>query len=300
MIDMSQLPREIKDKLELRSATDPTFFRATEEDYTEVLFETLNSRGQVDSKHSFIASVSGQQGSGKSLGSIAMCKVLDPNFSVDNIFFDYNELVYQRSKLKPGTAVLVDEQSESYGVDSNRVNIILTALKEQLRKKSIHFIFCSPVLKPESASSMYLIETMFLDYEEKECYAAFKTREGLTLGYVRIPHPSLVGVSKEFLDAYEAKKDEHLELLTGNKSADEIEDRANVIINMPLFKSAEKVYIDKMGYMPISMLHQIINKLFPEFKSSIIVSEIASRIKFNKEVSGEWKIPLSGKKKSDF
>lgn len=104
--------------------------------------------------------------SGKSYLSMASCAVLDKKFSVDNIFFDYNDLVYARRKLKPNTAVLVDEQSESYGVDSHRVNIILSALKEQLRKKSIHFFFCSPTLKPEYETSMYVIETMFIDYEE--------------------------------------------------------------------------------------------------------------------------------------
>jgi len=279
--------------------TEQTFYRAVEEDYTDVLFETLNSRSQVDSKHSFISSIFGVQGTGKSYGAISICKTLDPNFSVDNIFFDYNDLIYKKNMLKPGMAVLVDEQSESFGIDSNRVNIILTALKEQLRKKSIHFVFCAPVLKSEAVSSMYIFETMFLDYETNESYMAYKTRDLLTLGFVRIPHPmsEKIGLSQEFMDAYEAKKDEHLEILTGNKQYDEVEERVQNIMKTDLFQAAEKVYVARMGYIPMSMIFQIINKLFPEFKSSIIVGELAQRIKLNKELSGEWEMSGVVKKK---
>jgi hypothetical protein len=197
-------------------------------------------------------------------------------------------------------AVLVDEQSDAFGMDSHRVNIILSALKEQLRKKSIHFVFCSPTLKSEYESSMYVLETMFLDFETQECYAAYKTRELLTLGYVRVPSPldPRVGISKEFMEAYEAKKDEHLDRLTGAKQFDEVEERVQKIMTTELFKAAEKVYIARMGYIPMSMLFQIINKLFPEFKSSIIVGELASRIKLNKELSGEWEMSGVTKKKN--
>jgi hypothetical protein len=149
-------------------------------------------------------------------------------------------------------------------------------------------------------SSMYVLETMFVDYETQECYVAYKTRDLLTLGYVRVPSPlhERVGVTSEFMADYEKKKDRHLDRLTGNAHYDETEERVSIIIKTKLFKTAEKIYIDKMGYMPLGMLVQVINKLYPEYKSSVIVGEIASRIKLNKEVSGEWSIPgLANKKK---
>jgi len=290
MINTQDLPREVKDRLDLKSDTDLTFYRALEEDYTDDFLELIEARGSVDVEHSLLISAEGQQGSGKSYAGISICKMLDPNFSIDNIYFDYNDLVNNRHKLKAHTAILVDEQSDSYGVDSNRITIILNALKEQLRKKSIHFVFCSPTLKPEYQTSMYVLETMFIDYEQGVCFAAYKTRDLLTLGYIRIPHPLEVGVTKEFLAEYEKKKDEHLEILTGNKQVDDVEIRANMIIESEVFKKAEKVYVDKMGYVPSSMVHQIIGVMFPEFKGSIIVSELAARIKFKKEVAGEWEV----------
>jgi hypothetical protein len=287
MIDTSKLPREIRDFLTLREECEPTFYRATEEDYTDEYFETLQSRAQIDLQHSYIASVFGRQGGGKTYSSITSCAVLDSKFAVDRIFFDYNDLVYARRTLKPHSAVLVDEQSESYGVDSHRVNIILAALKEQLRKKSIHFFFCSPTLKSEYTTSMYVLETLFIDYEERVTYCAYKTRELLTLGYVRIPHPENY-VSADFIKEYEEKKDAHLDKLTGVKQVDEIEDRSKVIMATPLFKKAELIYKKRLGYIPMGMLFQIINKLYPEFRSSIIVGELATRIKLNKELTGEW------------
>jgi len=249
----------------------------------------LESRGSADSNHSFISTIYGKQGNGKSYSALTCCAVLDPNFSISNIYFDYNDLVNNRHNLRSHSAVLVDEQSESYGVDSNRVNIVLQALKEQLRKKSIHFFFCSPTLKDEHNSSQYVIETMFIDYEEKVTYCAYKTRELLTLGYIKIPHP-LNFLSKEFLEEYEHRKDIHLDKLTGVKQIDEIEDRARFIMASPIFLKAELIYKKKLGYVPMNMLWQVISKLYPDFKSGVMVGELASRIKLNKELSGEWLI----------
>lgn len=246
--------------------------------------------------HEYLANGVVSHNSGKSYLAIALCCFLDPNFSADNIYFSYNDLVYDRHKIKPNSAILVDEQSQSFGIDSHRVMSILSSLKEQLRKKSIHFIFCAPTLYDESKSSMYLIETMFIDYENEEAYAALKTRDGLTLGHIKVPSPT-----KEFspgkslatpqlMKEYQEKKDHHLERLLGRRDVDIIEDRAEKVIESETFKRAEKVYKSTMGYIPQGMCVQIINKVFPEFNSSIIASEIAGRIKFNKETSGEWQV----------
>lgn len=280
-----------------------------DEDYTEIFWNTLAQRAQPDVEHSMLASVTGTQGSGKSLSAIAMCSYMDPTFNIDRIYFDYNQLVYDRGSLKPNTAVLVDEQSQSYGLDSHRVMIILASLKEQLRKKSIHFFFCSPVLYEESKSSMYQIETIFIDYETKECYAALKTREGLTLGHIRIPHPLKqlsdgTTMAPEYLvKAYEQKKDRHLETVLGKDKQDVFQDRAVAVMQHELFKKAEKQYVKAMGYMPQSTVVNIINKIFPEYHAGVVPMEIAGRIKLEKELSGEWEISgrsgrSSGKKVS--
>ena len=250
----------------------------------------------VKDVHEYVANGLVSKNSGKSLSAISMCCFLDPNFSADNIFFGYDQLVYARHKLRSNTAVLVDEQSQAYGLDSHRVNIILASLKEQLRKKSIHFIFCAPVLYPESQSSMYIIETIFIDYETREVYAALKTREGLTLGHIRIPHPlkeledgeSLA--SKELVDAYQRKKDAHLEKVLGQKNVDTFEERAIEIMKNSLFRKAEKIYIRKMGYIPNATVVQLINKIFPEYNAGVVPLEIAGRIKLDKELSGEWEV----------
>lgn len=294
-IEIDKLPREIRDKMEIRESLDQTFYRVLEEDYTQELFETLQARKSVDVEHSYISSVSGTQGSGKSYLSLSLCGFLDDNFTADNIYFDYNQLVYDRHKIKPHTAILVDEQSESYGLDSHRVNIILGALKEQLRKKSIHFFFCSPTLKPEYVSSMYVFETLFIDKSEKMTYAAYKTRDLYCLGYVTVPHP-LNFVSQNLINEYEKKKDEHLDRLTGKRSVDEMGERAKQIMVNPVFKAAEKVYVSQRGFIPTNTLMQIINKIYPEFQANVVVGELAQRIKFEKEMVGAWQIPGLKKK----
>lgn len=302
-IKINDLPREIRDKIELREASDPTFYRFVDEDYTQEFWNTLIERADVTKEHSVIVSMIGEQGVGKSWSAISMCHFMDPNFTIEKIFFSYNNLVHARASLKPHSAILLDEQSQSYGLDSNRVMIMLQSIKEQLRKKSIHLFFCSPVLHPESNTSMYIIEVMFLDHETEEAYAALKTRDGQTLGHIRIPSPLKVledGKSlsdKKFMDRYEAIKDEHLEKLLGQKHADAFEDRAEAVMESDLFKKAEKVYVRRLGYIPRDRVVQIINKLFPEYNAGVVPQEIAERIRFNREMNGKWKMPGAKAKK---
>ena len=302
MIIFDSLPKEIQDKIELREQMDQTFHRFMEEDYTDIFFNTVSERSNPEVEHSLILSITGEQGAGKSMSAIAIAKVLNKDFSKDDIYFDYNQLVYNRDKLRANSVVLVDEQQQSYGLDSHRVMTILASLKEQLRKKSIHFIFCSPVLYSEAKSSMYIIEVIFINYETQEAYAALKTRDELTLGHIRIPYPlkDLGGgftlASPEMLAAYEAKKDAHLEKVLGNKDVDIFEERAMAVMKHPMFIQAEKIYVRKRGYIPQTTLIQVINKIYPEFHAGVVPIEIAGRIKLDKELSGVWEIAGMTKK----
>lgn len=302
MLNLNELPREIRDKIELREQMDSTFYRFVEEEYTEEFFNIVNERSDMSKESSLILSVYGSQGSGKSWSAIAVASMLDPEFSVDKIFFSYNDIVHNRAKLKPNSAIILDEQTQSYGLDSHRVMLILNSIKEQLRKKSIHLIFCSPVLHEEAKTSMYLLEILFIDRETQEAVAAFKTREGHTLGHVMIPSPlkKIDGKnslqSKAFMDLYEMKKDEHLEKLLGQKHVDVFEERAKAVCDSELFKQAEKVYVKKLGYIPRDRIVQIINKLFPEYHAGVVPQEIAERIRMNKELSGDWTLPGQKKK----
>jgi hypothetical protein len=250
----------------------------------------------VKDVHEYVVQGLVSSNSGKSLSSISICCMLDPNFSVDNIFFGYDELVQHRHMLDSNSAILVDEQSEVFGLDSHRINIVLQNLKETLRKKSIHFIFCAPTLYPEHQSSMYIIETIYIDFETQEVYAALKTRDGLTLGHIRIPHPlkilddGSILATNELMVEYNKKKDAHLEKVLGRRSIDTFEERAKSVMSQDLFKKAEKIYVRKMGYIPQGSLIQIINKVYPEYNAGVVPIEIAGRIKLNKEISGEWEV----------
>jgi len=58
MINLNALSREIRDFLELRSESEPTFERALEEDYTETFFETLEDSFILLSRASSVCSLS--------------------------------------------------------------------------------------------------------------------------------------------------------------------------------------------------------------------------------------------------
>ena len=295
-INVALLPKHVQDLIELRESVDQTFYRFVDENYSDWFWDMLNQKRGAGSEKSILISMTGPQGSGKSLSAISICSFLDSSFNVEQIFFNYNRLVYARSELKDNCAVLVDEQSQTYGLDAHRVMIILANMKEQLRKRGIHFIFCSPVLYEEAKSSMFQIETMFIDEEEQECICALKTREGLTLGHIRIPHPlkpidEKGGLaSKELVDAYEKKKDEHLDKVLGRGDYDIFEERAREVIRNNIFIKAEKIYVKRYGFIPSNSLIQLINKLYPEFNAGVVSAEIAGRVRLDKELSGKWDI----------
>jgi intein/homing endonuclease len=252
---------------------------------------------QVSDMHEYLANGFVVHNSGKSYSAISMCFYVDPNFSVDRIYFSYDALVRDRANLKPHTAVLLDEQTQSYGLDSTRVMLILNSMKDQLRKKSIHLFFCSPTLHTESSTSNYIIEVMFIDHETNEAYAALKTRDGLTLGHIRIPSPLKVledgnsFATEAFMKEYEAKKDAHIEHMLGQKNVDTFEDVADAVIVSEFFKKAEKVYRSNLGYMPRDRVVQVVNKLYPEYHSGVMSHEVAERIRMKMEMSGKWRIP---------
>lgn len=262
---------------------------------------------QVPNYHNFVLSNGIVVGnSGKSYVGLFECGYIDKNFSVENIFFDFNKLVNNRKELKPHTAVLMDEQTQVFGVDSMRISIMMNAIKDRLRKKNISLVFCSPRLRETHVNSRFVQETLFIDEELKESYVGLKVAQNLQcLGYVVIPHPLTV-LSKKLLLEYEKVKDESLDELL-NQPIDDVEERAKTIMDDKDFKMAEKVYVDKVGFIPYRTLIQVVNRMFPEFKGSVIVYELCDRIRYLCEVSGRWLIAskawekkkLEGEEKKD-
>ena len=291
MLNLNDLDTETKDRLEMKEQQEPTFVNAIDRDYTSIMFNTLTERSDPKKEQSFLASVFGVQGTGKSYSALSCCGFIDKSFDANRqVFFNYRDLIKARKTFKSGMAILMDEQQGLYGVDSHRITVLLTALKEQLRKRAIHMFNCSPVLRPEYESSMYVLETMFIDKENDECYLAYKTRELHTLGYVIVPHPSKF-LSKDQIKAYEEQKDIHLNVLTDQmEDSDDVQEMANEVINSDVFKKTWVMY-QRNGkkFVSSNSLYQIINIVFPEFKGSIITNEVMGRIKFLMEQSGIWK-----------
>lgn len=291
MLNLNDLDTETKDRLEMKEQQEPTFVNAIDRDYTSIMFNTLTERSDPRKEQSYLASVFGVQGTGKSYSALSCCGFIDKKFDANSqVFFNYRDLIKARKTFKSGMAILMDEQQGLYGVDSHRITVLLTALKEQLRKRAIHMFNCSPVLRPEYESSMYVLETMFIDRENDECYLAYKTRELHTLGYVIVPHPSKF-LPKEQIKAYEEQKDIHLNVLTNQmEESDDVQEMANEVINSDVFKKTWVMY-QRNGkkFVSSNSLYQIINIVFPEFKGSIITNEVMGRIKFLMEQSGVWK-----------
>lgn len=89
----------------------------------------------------FVFGVDGEEGSGKSVLAMQLCKYLDPNFNIDRIVFNSDAIIalIKDPNLNKGSAILLDE---AYNAANSRatmseVNRSLIAVATEMRQKNL-------------------------------------------------------------------------------------------------------------------------------------------------------------------
>ena len=200
--------------------------------------------------------LAGRTGSGKSFAGLTLCEEVDPDFGIDRVCFSSREFLslLNSDKLKPGSAVLVDEA----GVWMSARNWMEKAQKnlhnilQVVRCKNLCFVYTVPdvsfVDKQSRKLLHYFLESAGINYVEN--YSMFRwynlqhnVRIGKTYHHnPRKPHPkfgqSRISIVKFYLPSpdllkqYEEKKAKFVkDLITKvqNQNNEEITERKKQI-----------------------------------------------------------------------
>lgn len=107
-------------------------------------------KAKISTKHQNVILISGRTGTGKSEFAIQLAKALDPNFGIDNIFWDTDSLIKvaaSKDDIKPpGTAFIFDEARE--GTQSlnamTETNRRMGLFLDTIRSRGYHIFLLQP------------------------------------------------------------------------------------------------------------------------------------------------------------
>lgn len=90
--------------------------------------------------------VDGEEGSGKSVFAFQIAKVLDPNFTNEQIAFNANDFIRLVVKAKPHQCIVFDEAFTGLSSRSSlsEINLLLVSLMMEMRQKNLFIILVMP------------------------------------------------------------------------------------------------------------------------------------------------------------
>lgn len=94
----------------------------------------------------WVGVVDGDEGSGKSVLAMQVCKTLDPSFDLNRIVYNADDFTNKIKKAKKGQAILMDEgySAANARASLSEVNRALVALATEMRQKNLFVIICIP------------------------------------------------------------------------------------------------------------------------------------------------------------
>lgn len=125
--------------------------RQTNEPYIDevIKVELDKIRDRVINKDmDYVACIDGDEGSGKSVLAMQICKYLDNDFGLDNIVFNSDDFInaIKNPNLKKGACILLDEAYNAVNsrATMSEVNRSMIAVATEMRQKNLFVMFVLP------------------------------------------------------------------------------------------------------------------------------------------------------------
>lgn len=113
----------------------------------EVELDKIKKR-VLDKDMDYVACIDGEEGSGKSVLAMQICKYLDEDFDLDNIVFTSDDFInlIKSPKIKKGSAILLDEAYNAVNsrATMSEVNRSMVAVATEMRQKNLFVFFVLP------------------------------------------------------------------------------------------------------------------------------------------------------------
>lgn len=100
----------------------------------------------LEKDRDWLGVVDGDEGSGKSVLAMQLCKDLDPSFDIDRIVYTADDFINIIKRARKGWAILLDEgyAAANARASLSEVNRSLVALSTEMRQKNLFIIICIP------------------------------------------------------------------------------------------------------------------------------------------------------------
>jgi len=257
-----------------------------------------------DHCQNFVASIEGEQGSGKSTFflylSLLIGEIYGMPFSVENVHYAPEELDKAIQKAKKRETHFRDEHRRTVGQMSKMIDQNLADYEDQLRKDQINLLFASVALQDHSHTFCFEAKNIFFNKDGYPTHvkAMFKTRrytsynEFVWRGFVVFPVPD-----RKFMEAYNQRKDKHLVNLKkkyGN-TLDPIPFYAKQILKKKekdIIRKTKEGYIIpiKSELMDIAIANEIGTMRFTTYGNNVLKAELREMIiqryaKINEEIA---------------
>lgn len=94
----------------------------------------------------WVGVVDGDEGSGKSVLALQICKELDPTFNVERVVYNAEDFIAAIKKAHKGQAILLDEGYASINARASlsEVNRALVGLATEMRQRNLFVVICIP------------------------------------------------------------------------------------------------------------------------------------------------------------
>jgi len=280
----------IKDELyetlmSVRIKNEPSFIRCFKHNITDKFinsYKMIVSEGFGHRQNNIIF-VSGQTGTGKSISSISLCKLIYKDvFSYKNIFFFDQQILDNVDKFPPNSVVIRDENPSkgNYGIGSKRIETQVDVIADTCRKHGLSLIFIEPEFRKSDIAKFYL-ET--IDYGAvMDCDSEGKPIKDQNGNFVNVVRTNRIGVrepkSAEFMGGilipiidetdkdwikYNEVKDQFISNIKSGKYGD-----AKLDVKSIINKIANNEKYD--DYRSPDALKLLVSQLFPNITTSEI------------------------------
>lgn len=224
-------------------------------------------------------------GTGKTRSSITIAKRLDPDLTLSHVYFSLDQLLGELKDCKRGATLLLDEELRLYGTGKNRKLDEYENLNQTIRKEGISLGNCAIVPRLTEGIAHYELEPLYIDEERRMCHcalyhpvASMRYSDFQLLGFVEFEDPT-DAVGKEFMDGYEAKKDDFLQTMLHKKGVQEHTEIEEAVLASPSYAALKAYYsTGKRKLVPKRELMALIDQLRPDLKMNNEVAMIAERM----------------------
>lgn len=189
--------------------SDQSFQNVFTVDLTEY-FKEESDRRILNKENHAVYGLTGETGSGKSISILSLILYYNPDFKVENIFWENQDILDNLNKCSSGDWVMRDETLKQFGIGSNRVQASINMIIETLRKAGINFVFLGAIDREIPTAHWYL-EVVQRDSVRRVNRIAVRDNKNFKyLGYIKL---KVLDEDNPIWIEYNKKKDEYVRLI---------------------------------------------------------------------------------------